>query len=278
MDYIGNTAFDRLRPVLTGNRVLSQCIEETLAARVRRGLRTAEFHVAFQPIVHARTRSVAGVECLLRWQHPVYGLLLPASFTSAFDDPDVAREASHFVLEHACAQLGEAKRAGKVLPRTAVNIQPFQLVDETLSASIFELTRHHGVDPSLLELELVENEDASNLLATHEFTRSFRQLGIRLALDDFGSGFSSLASLSSIHIDTIKVAREFLVHLPASDRACTVLTGILNLLQALNMTIVVEGVESAEQLGWLSQYEDIYVQGYYLARPTMKLVDVLADA
>nr|WP_257030686.1 EAL domain-containing protein [Paraburkholderia bryophila] len=240
------------------------------------GLRAAEFHVVYQPIVHAETRRLTGVECLLRWRHPQYGLLLPGSFISAFDNHEVAREASRFVLESACRQLSEAQRAGQVLPRVAVNIQPSELLGDTLSGDIAELTAQYGIDSSLLELELLESEDVSKLLSLQQFTHPLKQLGVRIALDDFGSGYSSLAALASIPADTIKVARGFLTRLPDSERACTLMNGVLDLLNKLGMTIVVEGVETAAQLEWLSRHENIHLQGYFLARPKATLAEAIA--
>lgn len=276
MNSVRNAALRIPAADMTDGRATSQRSDDTLSSKILDGLDAGEFHVAFQPIIHAKTRSLAGVECLLRWQHPQYGLLLPESFVSAFENHDVAREASRFVLETACQQLGDAKRAGKPLPRASINIQPSELLDDALSSNICELTVRYGIDPSLLEFELLETEDASKLLSLHQFTRPLKQLGVRLALDDFGSGYSSLAALASLPIDTIKVARGFLTQLPDSDRACTIMTGLLDLFNQLGMTVVVEGVESAAQLQWLSRYEEIHLQGYYLAKPKLTLADAIA--
>jgi EAL domain-containing protein (putative c-di-GMP-specific phosphodiesterase class I) len=246
---------------------------ETLAQRIRKGLKAGEFGVAFQPIVHAQTLKLHNVECLLRWQHPEYGLLLPECFVSAFEDRETAREVTAFMLESVCLQLSEMRRPGQTLPSAAINIQPSQLLDEALVATIRDTTRRHGIDPLLLELELVPTEDASTLLSTQEFTRSLRQLGVRLALNDFGSGYSSLAMLGAAQIDTIKLARGFMARVPTSARDCVVITGLLDMLDKLGMRVVVEGVESEAQLRWLRQRREVYVQGYHVARPQAKLAN-----
>jgi EAL domain-containing protein (putative c-di-GMP-specific phosphodiesterase class I) len=195
---------------------------------------------------------------------------------SAFDDPQTARAASEFMLEAVCLQLGEMRRAGLVLPPVTVNIQPAQLLDETLCDTIRDATRRNGIDPLLLELELVATEDAATLLSTREFTRSLRQLGVRLALNDFGSGYSPLSLLGSAHIDTVKLARSFMARVPFAPRDCVVMTGLLDLLERLKMRAVVEGVESEAQLRWLRQRPEVYVQGYHVARPQAQLANALA--
>ena len=247
-----------------------------LSERIRTGLKAGDFRVAFQPIVHAQTGRLSAVECLLRWQHPQYGLLLPASFLSAFDDVDAAREATSFVLESACRQMEELRRAGGILPQVAINVQPSQLVDDNLSETIRAVTGRLGVDPTLIELEVVETEDLLKVLTTHEFTRSLRRLGVRLALDDFGAGYASLVMLDRMHIDTIKLTREFLPRVPDSPLACTVVSSILDLLAGLGVAATVEGVENDAQLRWLAQRADVNVQGYLIARPQPTLAAAVA--
>lgn len=246
-----------------------------LAQRIRTGLRAGEFSVAYQPVAHAQTLTLFNVECLLRWQHPQYGLLLPECFVSAFDDPETARAVSEFMLEAVCLQLGEMRRAGQVLPPVTVNIQPAQLLDETLCVTIRDTTGRHGIDPLLLELELAATEDAATLLSTQEFTRSLRQLGVRLALNDFGLGYSPLSLLGTAHIDTVKLARSFMRRVPFAPRDCVVMTGLLDLLERLKIRAVVEGVETEAQLHWLRQRPEVYVQGYHVARPHAKLANAL---
>lgn len=249
-------------------------LPETVCA----GIEAKEFRVAFQPVVHAFTGRLSGVECLIRWQHPDYGLLLPGSFLDAFHDQRVARETSYLVLESACQQLADWQRAGGVAPsRIMINVQPMQLVDDSLSEQIMTITKSYDVDPSLFELELVETDDVSKVLVRHEFTRSLRRLGVRIALDDFGTGYTSLTVLDRLEVDTVKLARDFLPGIPGSPLACTVLEAILDLFSRLGIGSVVEGVETAEQMAWLARRQDVYVQGYYIGRPQSTLAEALTQ-
>jgi EAL domain-containing protein (putative c-di-GMP-specific phosphodiesterase class I) len=269
---IGNAALKLTNPGAT--RAL-ESRDETLAQRICKGVKAGEFGVAFQPVVHAQTLKPLNVECLLRWHHPEYGLLLPECFLSAFEDRETARVVTAFVLETVCLKLGELRRDGQTLAGAAINIQPSQLLDEALAVTIRDTTHRHGIDPSLLELELVATEDTSTLLSTREFTRSLRELGVRLALSDFGSDYSPLAMLGVAQIDTVKLARKLMARVPGSERDCILMTGLLDLLDKLDMRVVVEGVESEAQLSWFKQRADVYVQGYHVARPQANLADAL---
>jgi EAL domain-containing protein (putative c-di-GMP-specific phosphodiesterase class I) len=240
-----------------------------LGARVIAGLRAGEFAVAFQPVVHAQTRALFGVECLLRWRHPQYGLLLPGAFESALHDPAVAHEATRFVLDIACQRLRETARAGGALPLVAINIQPSQLLDDSLVRLIEEFTRRDGVPASRIELELLENEETLPLVATREFTAPLRSLGVQLALDDFGTGYSSLAMLAGAQVDAVKLAREFFRSGPlrAESRSTCVIRAVIDMIERLGMRAVVEGVENAEQMAWLAALPTVYAQGYYIGKP-----------
>jgi EAL domain-containing protein (putative c-di-GMP-specific phosphodiesterase class I) len=250
-------------------------VNDTLVVQVLDGLRSREFSVDFQPIVHVRTRGLQAVECLLRWRRPQYGLLLPAAFSQVFLNPDVAAEVCDFVLDEACRQLSELRREGKTLPRIAVNIQPHQLARGDLANTICKIAARHGVDPSLIELEIVETEACASLLAAW-LVQPLRDIGVRLALDDFGTGYSCLSALGSLYVDTVKLAREFLVDVPASGRACDLAGGILKILGQLNIAVVVEGVETASHWGWLEQYPDVHAQGYYVCTPRRTLAQAVA--
>jgi EAL domain-containing protein (putative c-di-GMP-specific phosphodiesterase class I) len=241
------------------------------------GLRAGEFAVAFQPIVHAQTRVLNAVECLLRWQHPEYGLLLPGAFEPALHDPAVAHEAARFVLDVACRGLRNKPHAVDAPPLVAINIQASQLLDDRLAALVAEVTGRYGVPASSFELEIVENEETLCLVATREFTAPLRAMGVRLALDDFGTGYSSLAALAGAHVDTVKLAREFLRHgsLRADSRTdscidsrtASVLRSVIEMVDRLGMRTVVEGVESDEQMAWLAALPTVYAQGYALGKP-----------
>ncbi|MGH8779744.1 MAG: EAL domain-containing protein [Paraburkholderia sp.] len=252
---------------LTGE--VAQRTDSELVDQVHAGLEAGEFRVAFQPIVHAQSRELDSVECLLRWQHPHYGLLFPGAFERALRDHAVAHRMSRLVLDVACRELRAQRDAGHDIPRVAINVQPSQLLDDRLITEIDRAARRYDVQPSSLELELLESEETLALVATREFTSPIRAMGVRLALDDFGTGYSSLAVLASAHVDSVKLAREFLCCQSSCEpgRTARVMRGVFGMLADLQLRTVVEGVESGEQLDWLAMHPAVYAQGYFVGRP-----------
>jgi EAL domain-containing protein (putative c-di-GMP-specific phosphodiesterase class I) len=249
---------------------------QQLAVRVCKALRSGEFRVAYQPIANARTSEIITVECLLRWQHPEYGLLLPCNFFEAFQDTQVARQSTWFVLETVCRELAECRQLGLPMPKVAINIQPSQLVDDDLPLKIESTASQRNIDPSLIQLEIVESEESAALLSTSEFTQPLKQLGVGLALDDFGTGYSSLSTLHTQQVNSVKLAGQFIRHLPDDRRSKIVVDAILEMAGELGLSVVVEGVERKEQLLWLAAHPDVLVQGNYICSPRGRLTEALS--
>ncbi|WP_166653496.1 EAL domain-containing protein [Paraburkholderia flava] len=247
-----------------------------LSDRIREGLRAGEFHLVFQGIHESGTGRLVSTEALLRWMHPDYGLLLPDAFLEVLDeDPELAVDVTHFVIDRACAQLGACIRTGRPALPVAVNVPPSVAAQEDFAAEVEQIAHMHGIAPGLIDIELVETEDTARILATRVLTRPLRDSGIRISIDDFGTGYSSLALLSEMDVDTVKLARELLAFVPSRQRASAVIAGILALLDELGMRVVVEGVETIDQARWLEQWPNVLVQGFYFSRPTSDLAAAL---
>jgi EAL domain-containing protein (putative c-di-GMP-specific phosphodiesterase class I) len=248
-----------------------------LAAEVCRGVRASEFHVVYQSIVDSTTGKTCGAEALLRWQHPEYGLLLPGCFAQALADQAVAEEISYFVLERVCQDLGASSRSSKDNAYVTINVAPSMLFDTALPGKIQALCERYRIAPSTLMLELLESEGPSIPFRLNEFAAPLRKLGVRLALDDFGTGFSSLARLDGLHVDVVKIARELILNVPDSARSSLLTGGVMDLLRRLGIDIIVEGVETAEQLSWIQQFPGVQMQGFYFRRPVNGLELALQD-
>ncbi len=248
-----------------------------LERRVSEGLRGDEFPLAFQGIYDVKTGKLARVEALIRWMHPDYGMLLPDAFLVALDHTLVASQLTYHVIDGACRTIANAQRTGQHVCPIAVNVPPRVVADGHFPATVMQIARTHDVAPDLLELELVETEDATRLLAAPPLTRPLRQAGIRLAVDDFGTGYSSLALLSTIDVDTVKVAREMLDGVPDCPRASAVASSVLTLLERLDVAVVVEGVETRALARWLAQWPKVLAQGFFYGRPTFVYADVPVD-
>ena len=258
----------------TNNTMHTPRLMNQLEQRVSEGLLAGEFRLAFQGIYDVQTGKLARVEALIRWLHPDYGMLLPDAFLVALDHPLVALQLTYHVIDGACRAVAHAQRQGQRVCPIAVNVPPRVVADEHFPATVMQIARLHGVEPDLLELELVETEDATRLLAAPPLTKPLREAGMRLAIDDFGTGYSSLALLSTIDVDTVKVAREMLDGVPDCPRASAVASGVLSMLERLNVAVVVEGVETRALARWLAQWPKVLAQGFFYARPTFEYADV----
>ena len=246
-----------------------------LVRRVREGLDRKEFALNFQPMWHIGSRLVTGVECLLRWNHPTRGMLLPSMFPEVFADDTAARDVFDFVLDRACRELSMFDPHWQVwAPRMSINVDASVLSDTLLSEQISAVARRYGVNPCMLDLEVVETHDASALLSSSKCTAPLKFLGVRLLCDDFGVANPPLSTLSSMRIDGIKLDKEFLRGVPHSRRSAAVLKSMLELCAELKLRVITEGVENKAQFEWLARYEHIEVQGFFIARPQMSLAGV----
>jgi EAL domain-containing protein (putative c-di-GMP-specific phosphodiesterase class I) len=239
----------------TNNTMHTPRLMNQLEQRVSEGLLAGEFRLAFQGIYDVQTGKLARVEALIRWMHPDYGMLLPDAFLVALDHPLVALQLTYHVIDGACRALAHAQRQGQRVCPIAVNVPPRVVADEHFPATVMQIARLHGVEPDLLELELVETEDATRLLAAPPLTKPF-------------------ALLSTIDVDTVKVAREMLDGVPDCPRASAVASGVLSMLERLNVAVVVEGVETRALARWLAQWPKVLAQGFFYARPTFEYADV----
>ncbi|CAJ9540750.1 EAL domain-containing protein [Burkholderia pseudomallei] len=238
------------------------------AERVRRGLRAREFRVVFQPILHAPSRTISCVECLLRWDHPQFGLLNAGAFNDVFRDHQTALDAFRFVLAVACEEIVGAKivMPHQLLPRIAINIPASLLLREEFGGEIAETAACYGIDAGFLDLEIVETEDVSKFLSLDAFTKPLRDRGIRLFCDDFGIAHPPFVALGLMQIDGLKIDKMFLKCIPDSSRAATVLENLLGLCSKLQLDVVVEGVENEAQFKWLSAYGSVGQQGMYIGK------------
>jgi len=248
--------------------IKTQSLERlTLETSLRRALERNEFFLHYQAKLDFKTNQITGVEALLRWQHPDLGLVSPMQFIPIAEETGLIVPIGRWVLQTACAQNVSWQREGLPNVCMAVNLSARQFADEDFLKDISAALEHSGMKPELLELELTESmvmqspERATKLLA------AVKQLGVRIAIDDFGMGYSSLAQIKRFPIDTLKVDRSFIRDLAgnAEDRAIT--EAIIAMGKTLSLTVVAEGVETQEQQTFLLNHACDAMQGYYFSRP-----------
>jgi len=248
------------------------CARQSLESGLRHAVERHELQLHFQPIVNVGNGAIAGVEALVRWQHPMLGLVLPERFISIAEESGLIVPIGHWVLREACGQAKAWHDAGLPGLRLAVNISAVELRSKDFVAGVQNILADTGFDPKCLELELTETFLMQDSNSTSIVLGAIKALGVQLALDDFGTGYSSLSYMRRFPIDTLKVDRSFVRDLTMDASDASVVSAVINMGRSLHMRVVAEGVEAAEQLLFLRKHGCCEAQGYYFSRP-LKAMD-----
>jgi diguanylate cyclase (GGDEF)-like protein len=252
-----------------------------LEADLRRGLARGELVVYYQPVISLATGRTAGVEALVRWQHPERGLLMPDAFISVAEETGLIRELGRQVLMTACADTRRWQRAhpDRWPISVSVNVSPKQLQDDWLLGQVSQALDRAGLSAASLVLEITETALMEDTEATIGRLHALKALGLRLAVDDFGTGYSSLGRLEHFPIDILKIDRAFISAIDRTDAERAPLAqAILALAQALQLDAVAEGVETQAQADALKAFGCRHAQGYFFARPmTADAVDAFVQ-
>jgi diguanylate cyclase (GGDEF)-like protein len=245
-----------------------QSIERlTLETALRRALERDQFALHYQPKVDMTTGQITGVEALLRWTHPELGVLPPMEFIPLAEETGLIVPIGRWVLKEACAQNMAWQRRGLRPVSMAVNLSPRQFADAHLLQDIDEALAASGMSPVLLQLEVTESMVMRNVSRAVKVLDAIQSRGIRLAIDDFGTGYSSMSLMKQFPIDTIKIDRSFVRDLPRDSEDQAIAQAIISMGKALGMTVVAEGVETAEQEAFLRHHACDEMQGYLFSKP-----------
>jgi diguanylate cyclase (GGDEF)-like protein/PAS domain S-box-containing protein len=234
-----------------------------LAADLRNAIADDEFHLVFQPLVHAATREIQGFEALLRWRHRTRGVVSPAEFIPLAEETGAIIAIGEWVLREACRLAARWPRQIKL----AVNVSPAQIRYCDLTKIVGNALADSGFEPHRLELELTESAFLENSQQTEATLNGLRGLGVRLSLDDFGTGYSSLSYLRNIPFDKVKIDRSFVRELPADERDLAIVRAIVDIASTMGMSITAEGIETEAQARALLALGCHQFQGYLFSRP-----------
>jgi len=233
---------------------------------LRRALERREIEVHYQPQIDIKTGAPCGVEALMRWRHPQRGLVAPASFIPLAEEIGIIHELGDWILRQACVQIRTWHGQGMDKLRVAVNLSPHQFLLKDLPYRIGALLRETELDPAQLELEITESTTMPNLEHSIRTLEALRDMQVKIAMDDFGTGFSSLNYLQRLPIHALKIDRGFVAGIPDGD-ATLITRTIIQMARGLGLRVVAEGIETAEQLAFLQAQGCDEGQGYYFSKP-----------
>ena len=255
--------------------VFDQAMHATVVARLqlegdlRRALERHEFRLHYQPIVSLASKAIQGFEALVRWQHPVKGIVSPAEFVPIAEETGLILFIGKWVFREACRQMRhwqvQYSQASELTG--SVNVSAKELGQADFVELIAHILQETGVKPSAIRLELTEGVAMENAEQTRKLLIGLKRLGLRLSIDDFGTGYSSLSYLRRFPIDTLKIDRSFISHIDGDEENRQIVRTIMHLADNLGMDVIAEGAETLEEIDHLQKLQCQYVQGYYFFQP-----------
>ncbi|KQQ40549.1 histidine kinase [Duganella sp. Leaf126] len=239
----------------------------SLEAAMFQAVREGEFLLYYQPIVDAPGCEIQGFETLMRWKHPTLGMVPPVRFIPIAEANGLINLLGAWALKAACVQLRQFEEVAKRSLYISVNISPRQFRNDKFLGVLDEALAFSGLPGERLILEITEGTLMVDPVHAETILSRMAERGARIAIDDFGTGYSSLAYLKRFPISVLKIDRAFIRDLPASQKDGAICSTVLDLARHLDLSVVAEGVETAEQLGWLEQRGCQYIQGYLTGKP-----------
>jgi diguanylate cyclase (GGDEF)-like protein len=260
----GRNNYQFFRQDMHTRAVERQLVESNL----RRALEHDEFALHYQPKVDLKTNAITGVEALLRWHHPEWGLVLPERFISIAEECGLIIPMGRWVLAQACTQAVQWRDAGISPVSVAVNVSALEFRHRDFfdrACAILEATR---IDPSALQLELTESVLMHDVRASAALLAKFKAMGVQIAVDDFGTGYSSLSYLNQFPIDVLKIDQSFVRAIDGeAEHNGAIVSAVIGMGRNLHQSVIAEGVEDQLQLAFLKAHECNEGQGYYFSVP-----------
>jgi EAL domain-containing protein (putative c-di-GMP-specific phosphodiesterase class I) len=236
-------------------------------AALRKAIECDEFVLHYQPRVSTYTGTLSSIEALVRWNHLERGLIMPLEFIDTAEDTGLILRLGEIVIEKACAQLAQWQLQHLAVVPISINVSGLQIKEGKVSALLAQGMERHRIDPSLIEIELTESTMIGNEKAVSDELQAIRSLGVKLLIDDFGTGHSSLAQLQRLDVDILKVDRAFTKSLDDGAEGEALFKAIVSMAGALDMGVVAEGVETTEQLRVLQSLSCDEIQGHLVSKP-----------
>jgi diguanylate cyclase (GGDEF)-like protein len=226
-----------------------------------------ELYLDYQPLADLQTGHLSGLEALIRWQHPVLGLLPPADFIPLAEESELIASIGEWVLRQACLDMRTWIDNGFSVPRVAINVSPRQFQDSRLADRVESILYEIGIAPSLICLEITETLLMQNTVSNEAILKQLKSLGVSLALDDFGTGYSSLSYLKRFPFDHVKIDQSFVCDIVTNTDDAAIAQAIVSMAHSLGIRVIAEGVETEAQCDFLRRHMCDEIQGFFYGRP-----------
>ena len=259
----GRNCYQFFKPEMNVKAARRQSVENGLRIALERDA----FVLHYQPKFNLQTGAITAVEALIRWRHPMLGVLLPSEFISVAEDSGLIVPLGKWVLREGCCQAKAWQNAGLTKVKMAINVSAVELRAKDFVQNVSATLRGSGLDAAHLELELTETFLMEDPGSTVSVLHTLKSMGVGLALDDFGTGYSSLSYMRRFPIDTLKIDGSFLFNVTADDDNASIVEAVINMGSSLRMRVVAEGVETPDQLAFLQAHGCPEGQGFLLGRP-----------
>jgi diguanylate cyclase (GGDEF)-like protein/PAS domain S-box-containing protein len=241
---------------------------QSIEADLRRAIDRDEFVLHYQPKVNLRSGEVTGAEALIRWIHPTKGIVLPEAFIGIAEDCGLIIPIGRMVLRQACVQAREWMNQGMPPITISVNISALEFRHQHFFECVREILHETGMNPKCLQLELTESVLMRNIESSTTILRALKDMGVQLAVDDFGTGYSSLSYLHQFPIDVLKIDQSFVKDISSNASNGIIVNAVIGMGASLNQSVIAEGIETQEQLTFLSAHQCNEGQGHLLGWPT----------
>lgn len=245
-------------------RAVARLMHET---SLRHAIAHGELILHYQPRLDIASNRIAGIEALVRWDHPGRGLIFPDHFIELAEETGMIESLGEWVLIHACRQMQQWREAGLGPVKVSINVSALQLQSERLCGAVWHALDVSGLDPETLELEITESSLMQNLSASNDKLEAFRAMGVKLAIDDFGTGYSSLNYLKRLPIDTLKIDKSFVRDLADDRDDAAIVRATIAMAHSMGLKVVAEGVTSSDQMRVLEAAHCDEIQGYLFCQP-----------
>lgn len=251
-----------------GDMNMRAVARQSIEADLRRAIDRNEFVLHYQPKVNLRSGEVTGSEALIRWVHPVKGMIWPESFIEIAEDCGLIIPIGRMVLRQACTQVKEWMDQGMRPMTVSVNISALEFRHQHFLECVHEILHETGMDPRLLQLELTESALMGNIESNTSILWALKDIGVQLAVDDFGTGYSSLSYLHQFPIDVLKIDQSFVRDISNNASHCAIVNAVISMGASLNQRVIAEGIETREQWDFLNAHQCNEGQGHLFGWPT----------